>query len=71
MTGTPEEIYDREIAPVLLALAKKCEGHGFSLVAMVEFALARAAALSPYARARASKSEWPLWPRKLSAMPTP
>ena len=36
---TPEEIYDREIAPALLALAKKCEGHGFSIVAMVEFAL--------------------------------
>lgn len=32
-----EAFYDREIAPTLMELAKKCEAEGLSLVAMVEF----------------------------------
>ena len=32
-----EEFYDREIAPVLAQLAKKCEAEGLSFVAMCEF----------------------------------
>jgi hypothetical protein len=37
---TPEEreaFYDREIAPVLMELARKCEDNGMSLVAMAEW----------------------------------
>lgn len=37
---TPEEretFYDREIAPVLLQLARKCQDNGLSIVAMVEW----------------------------------
>lgn len=32
-----EEFYDREIAPALMAIAQKCEDHGISLVAKVEW----------------------------------
>jgi hypothetical protein len=32
-----EAFYDREIAPILLELAKKCEDNGLSLVAMAEW----------------------------------
>lgn len=32
-----EEIYDKEIAPLLLQAAKLCETHGIALVAHVEF----------------------------------
>ena len=32
-----EEFYDEEIAPALMRLAKSCEEHGLSLIAMVEF----------------------------------
>jgi hypothetical protein len=38
---TPEEreaFYDREIAPVLLELGRKCQDNGLSLVAVVEWA---------------------------------
>ena len=38
---TPEEreqFYDRDVAPVLLDLAKKCEANGLSIAAMVEWA---------------------------------
>lgn len=37
---TPKEreaFYDREVAPVLLALAKQCEANGLSFVASVEY----------------------------------
>ena len=37
---TPEEredFYDREVAPVLLDLAKKCQDNGLSIAAMVEW----------------------------------
>lgn len=33
-----EDFYDREVAPVLLELARKCEGSGMSFLAMVEWA---------------------------------
>ncbi len=36
MTG--EEIYDQQIAPLLLQVAKLCEQHGMAMVATVEFA---------------------------------
>lgn len=32
-----EKFYDREVAPALLALAKKCEDNGLSIVAKVEW----------------------------------
>ena len=32
-----EQFYDREIAPVLMDLADKCESNGLSLAAMVEW----------------------------------
>jgi hypothetical protein len=32
-----EDFYDREIAPVLLELAKKCEDRGLSFIAMAEW----------------------------------
>ena len=32
-----EAFYDREVAPVLLELARKCEAEGLSLVASCEF----------------------------------
>ena len=32
-----EEFYDREIAPALKALAEKCEGADFSMIAVVEW----------------------------------
>jgi hypothetical protein len=33
-----EQWYDKEIAPTLLDLSKKCEARGISLVAVVEYA---------------------------------
>lgn len=33
-----ERFYDREIAPVLLALGEKCQANGLSLLAMCEWA---------------------------------
>jgi hypothetical protein len=44
-----EQFYDREIAPVLLELARKCRDNGLSIAAMVEWAPAetgRTAALA-------------------------
>lgn len=32
-----EAFYDKEVAPVLMELAKKCEGAGLSFLAMVEW----------------------------------
>jgi hypothetical protein len=32
-----EALYDSEIAPVLMELARKCEGNGLSFLAMVEW----------------------------------
>lgn len=32
-----ENFYDREIAPALLKLARKCEDHGLSMVAVTEW----------------------------------
>lgn len=34
---TPEETYDAEIAPALLAVAKRCQELGFPMVASVEW----------------------------------
>lgn len=36
-TATPEQIYDEQIAPKLMALGKECEALGFSLVASCEW----------------------------------
>jgi len=36
-TATPEQIYDEQIAPKLLALAKECNEAGLSLVATCEW----------------------------------
>lgn len=34
---TNEKFYDEEIAPILMELARKCEDHGISFVASVEY----------------------------------
>jgi hypothetical protein len=35
---TPEEIYDAEIAPALMAVVERCKEFGFAMVVHVEFA---------------------------------
>lgn len=37
MSETPEEFYDREIAPALADIAKKLEERGMSIAAVVEY----------------------------------
>lgn len=50
-----EAYYDREIAPKLAEIAKDCEAHGMSLVAVVEWA-ARKGGVTIYEAADASVS---------------
>ena len=70
---TPEEreqFYDREIAPTLLELARKCQDNGLSMVAMVEWEPGETGRTACLAAGAGVGIGWPNWPCRLAATST-